>query len=329
VEGRFVKRSYREREMEEERNQGKKYKGIILVALIALFVFVVAVMILNSRKPGYHTLEDVDKNVKGAYFVRINQALVKDMIDNWMPNDLFWPTVLLDNMPNFQIGVLEVVRYNVRVLRDNLSRMRTTDKLDPDAEATFTAFSNDPYKWWFPSAESKWKLANTHLNSYYRNLATGKSRFYARADNLVELLNQYLSLMGGANTRLINAPRDILETLAVEEERGKAGPSTMVDIDIPWRRIDDNFYYAQGVAYALYESFKSVRTDFLDVITDKNSVQLVDKIVELLGRCQFEPLIVFNGDPDSIFANHSLNLSGVFNDARQKINSLTVALTQG
>jgi len=55
----------------------------------------------------------------------------------------------------------------------------------------------------------------------------------------------------------------------------------------------------------------------------------VDKILEILSRCQFEPLIVFNGDPDSIFANHSLNLSGLFNDARQKINSLTVALMQG
>ena len=232
-------------------------------------------------------------------------------------------------MPNFQIGVLEVVRYNARVLRDNLSRMRTTDKLDPDAEAAFTALSNDPYKWWFPSAESKWKLANNHLNAYYKNLIAGKSHFYPRADNLVELLNQYLSLMGGVNTRLINAPRDIKKTLAVEEDKGKTNPSTMVDIDIPWRQIDDNFYYAQGVAFALYESFNAIKMDFIDVLTDKNSVQLVDKILEVLGRCQFEPLIVFNGDPDSIFANHSLNLSGVFNDARQKINSLTVALMQG
>ena len=315
--------------MEQERKQGKKYKGIILVVLIALLVFVVVVMILNSRKPGYLVLEGVDKKVKGAHFVRTNQALVTYMTANWMPNDLFWPTVFLDNLPNFQIGVLEVVRYNVRVLRDNLSRMRTTDKLDPDAEAAFTALSNDPYKWWFPSAESKWKLANTHLAAYYRNLLSGKSHFYARADNLVELLNQYLSLMGGVNTRLINAPRDIKETLAVEEEKGKTSPTTMVDIDIPWRQIDDNFYYAQGVAYALYESFQAIRSDFIDVLTDKNSLQLVDKILEVLGRCQFEPLIVFNGDPGSIFANHSLNLSGVFNDARQKINSLTVALMQG
>ena len=84
-----------------------------------------------------------------------------------------------------------------------------------------------------------------------------------------------------------------------------------------------------GVAYALYESFRAIKTDFIDVLVDKNSVKLVDKILENLGRCIFEPLIVFNGDPDSIFANHSLNLSGVFNDARQKINSLIVALKQG
>jgi hypothetical protein len=315
--------------MEEERNRARKYRGIILVVLIALFIFVVVVMILNSRKPDPLVLQDVDKKVHGAYFVRTNLALVNYMTTNWMPNDVFWPTVFLDNMPHFQIGLLEVVRYNVRVLRDNLSRMRTTDKLDPDAEAAFTALSNDPYKWWFPSAESKWKVANTHLNSFYGNLVSGKSHFYARADNLVELLNQYLSLMGGVNTRLINAPRDIKTTLAVEEEKDQAGPKTLVDIDIPWRQIDDNFYYAQGVAYALYESFKAIRSDFIDVLTDKNSVQLVDKILEVLGRSQFEPLIVFNGDPDSIFANHSLNLSGVFNDARQKINSLTVSLMQG
>ena len=117
--------------------------------------------------------------------------------------------------------------------------------------------------------------------------------------------------------------------LASAMREGKTGPKTLVDIDIPCRQIDDNFYYAQGVAYALYESFRAIRIDFVDVLTDKNSVQLVDKILEVLGRCQFEPLIVFNGDPGSIFANHSLNLSGVFNDARQKINSLTVALMQG
>lgn len=307
----------------------RNYGLVFVVVAAALIIFSIAVMAIHSRKPGYLKLDNVDPKVMGSHFIRVNQALVKQMNEDWLPNDYLWPTALLDNMPSFQLGLLEVVRYNLRVLRDNLTRMRTTDRLDPSMEAAFTALSNDPYKWWFPSAESRWKQAYQNLNKFYPNLIAGKSRFYARADNLVELVNQYISLMGGANTRLVNAPRDIIESISLEGEKvGDSGPST-VAVEVPWTQIDDNFYYAQGIAYGLYESFRAIEDDFKDVLRDKNCIPLVRKIVELLKRCDFEPLIVFNGDPDSIFANHSLNLSGVFNDARQKMNSLTVALMQG
>jgi hypothetical protein len=313
-----------------EKKKNGKSKFFIPAILLVLFLFVVGVMFINSKKPDRITLGKLDSHVKGAAFIKTNQALIEQMYDNWLPNDIFWPTVFLDNMPNFQMGQLEVVRYNVRVLRDNLSRMRTTDKLDPSAEGAFTGLANDPYKWWFPSAENKWKMAHKNLGIFYRDLSAGKSHFYPRADNLVELLNQYASLMGGVNTRLVNAPRDMDKVLTMDEEtKDDAKAPKMVDIDIPWYQIDDNFYYAQGVAYALYESFKAIRIDFFDVLTDKNSIKLVDKILENLRRCYFEPLIVFNGDPGSIFANHSLNLSGMFNDARQKVESLIVALMQG
>ncbi len=305
-------------------------RQILYLVIPALVLLTVIVMFTNSTKPDRIRLDNVDNKIKGAAFIKTNQGLVDQIRENWLPNDLYWPTVFLDNMPNFQIGELEVVRYNVRCLRDNLSRMRTTDKLDPFAEGAFTALSNDPYKWWFPSAESKWKGASENLDAYYQDLVSGKSHFYPRADNLVELLSQYASLMGGANTRLINAPPDMDEVLAVdEEEKHSTGAAKMVDIDIPWHLIDDNFYYAQGVAYALFASFKAIRIDFIDVLKDKNSIQLVDKILEDLMRCDFEPIVVFNGNPASVFANHSLNLSGVFNDARLKVDSLIVALTQG
>lgn len=309
----------------------KPKRGLsILIVVLALLLFVVIVMALNAGKPGRIALGTLDTSVKGAAFIKANEILIKEMHQNWLPNDIFWPTVFLDNMPNFQIGVLEVLRYNIRVLRDNLTRMRTTDRLDPYVEGAFTALSNDPYKWWFPSAEGKWELAGENLANFYKALVERKSHFYPRADNLVELLNQYASLMGGVNTRLVNAPRDVQAVLALDQETGKgAEDSKMVRVDVPWHRIDDNFYYAQGVAYALYESFKAIRIDFMDVLKDKNSVRLVDKILEDLYRCHFEPLIVFNGDPGSIFANHSLNLSSVFNDARQKVYSLTISLMRG
>ena len=317
----------------DEREKGRSKKSrLVLAALIfiALLSFTVIVMVLNSRKPDPVNLTGIEIKAKGDAFIQTNVLLIEHLYDNWLPNDHFWPTIFLDNMPNFQIGELEVIRYNIRVLRDNLSRMRTTDKLDPSAEAAFTALSNDPYKWWFPSAESKWKLAHKSLEKFHRDLVAGGSHFYPRADNLVELLNQYASLMGGINTRLINAPGDVSRVLPLDDEtKGQKGDLKMVAVDIPWHEIDDNFYYAQGAAYALYASFKAIRIDFIDVLKDKNSVTLLDKILEDLRRCYFEPLIIFNGDPDSIFANHSLNLSGVFNDARQKISSLIVALMQG
>lgn len=314
----------------EERKKKKGKKTAVLILFLCLIIFCVIVMAVNSRKPERLSVDYPDGDIKGLAFIMTNQLLIEQMYTNWLPNDLFWPTAFLDNMPNFQIGELEVFRYNIRVLRDNLSRMRTTDKLDPLAEEAFTSLSNDPYKWWFPSAESKWKKASNALKLLTKNLVAGKSHFYARADNLVELLQQYASLMGGVNTRLINAPRDVNRVLAVEDTAGEERKSQkLMEVDIPWRQIDDNFYYAQGVAYALHESLKAIRIDFMDVLTDKNSVALLDKIIENLKRCDFEPLIIFNGDPASIFANHSLNLSGVFNDARQKVNSLIVALTQG
>ncbi len=317
--------------MEEKPKEKKTRRGLaVLLIILVLVIFSVVVMVVNSKKPGPIALEHTDNRGKGGVFVAVNLALIEQSYANWLPNDLFWPTALLDNMPNFQIGILEVIRYNVRVMRDNLSRMRTTDKLDPHVEGAFTALSNDPYKWWFPSAESKWKKSFENLETYYEQINSGGSQFYARADNLAELLSQYASLMGGVNTRLIHAPGDVKQTLALEEIKDDSeAPPKMVDIDIRWYQIDDNFYYAQGVAYALHETFKAIRIDFIDVLVDKNLVQLTDKIIENLKRCDFEPLIVFNGDPDSIFANHSLNLSGVFNDARQKINSLIIALQLG
>jgi hypothetical protein len=313
---------------EKQKEKEKKSNGFTIgVVILALIIFTLIVMGINSRKPDFIEPAKQETKVKGAAFIRTNQILIEQFAGNWLPNDIFWPTVLLDNMPNFQIGELEVVRYNVRVLRDSLSRMRTTDKLDARAEGAFTALSNDPYKWWFPSAEKRWKKAYNDLEMFYQGLASGKSHFYPRADNLVVLLKEYISLMGGVNTRLINAPKRKEKVIVLEEDKEKGARE--VELDLPWYEIDDNFYYAQGVAYALYESFKAIRVDFKAVLKNKNSTLLVDKILEGLKKCYFEPLFVFNGSTGSIFANHSLNLSGMFNDARQKIDSLTFALKDG
>ncbi len=48
-------------------------------------------------------------------------TITGEMSSHWLPNDVFYPTILLDNPINFQLGELEAVRYTVRVLRDKIS----------------------------------------------------------------------------------------------------------------------------------------------------------------------------------------------------------------
>ena len=259
----------------------------------------------------------------GVVFSDTLIIMVNNMLESWLPNDIIYPTIWLDNPHNFQLGQLEVVRYSTRVLRDKLSRQRTTDKIDPAADRAFTDFSNNPKLWIFPSAESKFRDGVKSLEKYRKGLEEGTSHFYPRADNLIELLDQLTSLLGGENTRLSNAPRD--RDLRLSEETAGDRYSEgerMQRVRVPWSEIDDNFYRARGVAYALRQVLVAVRWEFAEILRLKRSNELLDTVIEELALANFEPLLVLNGSRDSIFANHSLKLMATLENVRQKLINL-------
>ena len=72
-------------ERSPEKTGKKHHKGLAVWILVALLLFVVIVMAVNSLKPDVLTLEDVDRKTKGAYFIRTNQALIAQMQKNWLP----------------------------------------------------------------------------------------------------------------------------------------------------------------------------------------------------------------------------------------------------
>jgi len=304
---------------------------------MAIAAFILLLYLFNmayfSITPDVFPVTRYGDSPAGVLFAQTAGVLIEHELyghGGWTPNDLpLTPTWSLDNKPNFQLGVLETVRYTTRVLRDSLSRQRTTDAIDPDCDNAFTSLSNDPYKWVFPSAESRYAKGADHLKNYCQRLKYGTANFYPRSDNLMQLLEQYVSLLGGVNTRLLNASRtlwpgaDNATTFAAGLEKN---PSFQ---KIPWRKIDDNFYYAQGMGYALLHLFKAIRIDFAPVLKDKNAELIVDEIIASLSETYFEPLVVTNGGKDGILANHSNNLRVFLDDARQKTNSLITMLSQG
>ncbi len=267
---------------------------------------------------------------KGLTLANTLVVIGDDLFANWLPNDKIWPTILLDNPQNFQLGELEMLRYTTRVMRDKLTRLRTTDKIDEDCDEAFTLFSNDAFKWVLPSAESRFQAATERLRSYRDRLAAGQAEFYPRGDNLSELLDQYVSLLGGINTRLANAPARQRYKIS-QESAGEVDASReeqRVDTHVPWNRLDDNFYFAQGAAYVLRQVMVAIRDDFSEILETRKARPQVDSIIEVLDQAQFEPLVVLNGDVGSVLANHSMELHSLLENARQKIRNLNDMLRQ-
>lgn len=226
----------------------------------------------------------------------------------WLPNDLWaTPGAVQDNLPNFQLGVLQVLRHSARVLRDNLSRQRTSDAVHKETDQAHTAYNNDPRKWVFPSAENAFKRGNAALRRFAGELG-GSAYVYPRADNLIELLKIFISELGTVSTRLLEA-----------QDSSK----------VPWFQIDDNFYFAQGAGFAMYGVMLAIQEDFKGVLNDKNATKITELIVQSLKSSQFDPWFVSNGSKAGFLANHSNNLKVFLDDARQKMKSLESILDQG
>jgi len=231
-----------------------------------------------------------------------------DASGGWVPNDLpLSPSYFLDNITNFQLGVLQTVRHTSRVLRDNLTRQRTSDPVHKETDIAYSAFANDPRKWAFPSAEGAFGRGNAALDRFLGDLG-GQATFYPRADNLIQLLDQYISELGAVASLLLDA-----------QDSSKVG----------WFRIDDNFFYAQGVAFGMFGMMQALSVDFSQVVKDKNAEEITDLILHSLKESQFDPWLVTNGDKDGLVANHSNNLKVFLDETRQKMKSLVSILDQG
>ncbi len=302
-----------------------------LSGLLAFLLLLLGVMVYEYRFPDFFELQHKEGDRPGVHFTETLVTMTGDMKDRWLPNDIFWPSILLDNPQNFQMGELEVVRYSTRVLRDNLSRLRTTDNIDKAADRAYTAFSNDPTKWIWPSAESKWEEGYKALVAYRANLESGKSKFYPRADNLVELLDQYISLLGGVTTRLSNIPSDMDGERLTEETAGDPNfeGEKYVRIQVNWWEIDNEFYYAQGVAFGLRQMLLAVETDSKEILQLKKATELLENILFILEHTQWEPkYMVMNCAPGSWVPcqNDPMMLGSRLQDVRQKLSSIVQML---
>ncbi len=248
----------------------------------------------------------------GAIFASTLAAIMDHELHTsfgWRPNDFFlWgPKVAADNNADRQLGIIMAVRETTRVFKDHLTKV-SSNQYDRNLVIADTDFRNDAERWILPSAESKYEDGIRHLRAYVAGLQTSPEKsaeLNQRSVELVRLFQAWTDLLGDAHARLYSTRRD------------DGTPIRLWD-------CDHLFYHAQGYAHVVYHMMRAVKREYeVQIKGDPVLARLFDEATEALGKAAvMKPLIVFNGAPDGIFANHRRNLDTYISEARQKMYSI-------
>ena len=268
--------------------------------------------------------------------IRVGETLL-DKRGGYLTNDKFPPGLWLDNMPNWEKGVLTQIRDLSRAVRNDFSRSQSQSKEDPDVVEAVEKFFSESNSWLFPPTERRYREGIAALYRYQDRLtgaAQPEAQFYARADNLREWLAEVEKRLGSMSRRLGNsvATSVINEELAGDPsaEAARQQPDT-IDVRTPWLEIDDVFFEARGTAWALLHFFRAVEFDFSQVLADKNAEASVRQIIREL-ESSLDPMrwpVVLNGGGYGLTANHSLVMANYLARANAAVINLRELLDQG
>ena len=268
--------------------------------------------------------------------IRVAETLL-DKRGGYLTNDKMPPGLWLDNMPNWEKGVLTQVRDLSRVIRNDYSRSQSQSQEDVDVVLAVEKFFSESNSWFFPPTERRYREGIDALYRYQDRL-TGveqpEAQFYARADNLREWLAEVEKRLGSMSRRLGNsvATSVINEELAGDPaaESAQMQPDT-INVRTPWLEIDDVFFEARGTAWALLHFFRAAEFDFAQVLADKNAEASVRQIIREL-EASLEPLrspMIMNGGGYGLTANHSLVMANYLARANAAVINLRELLDQG
>ena len=242
----------------------------------------------------------------GAAFGTAASAVIANELEGgtgWRSNDLFFwgPWLMADNNASRQLGILQAMRETVRVFKDHLTKV-SSDDYDANLVAADNLLRNDPEKWAFPSAESRYEEAVAKLNAYVAGLSTEPpvSRpINARNSELMRLVQSWSDLLGAVHAELLTDK-------------------------IAWFGIDDAFYHATGVCHAIAHMIPAVAVEYGREFSQRPILaELLAETEAPLALCgSMKPVIVLNGGDTSLLANQRRNLDAYVTEARQKLYSI-------
>lgn len=223
----------------------------------------------------------------GTLAFLINREIDKKM---WTPNlPAAFPAYVLDNMPNFQIGIMTAVRDSAGTMRNFVNKTPEQQKHIKKAEELLRY---SPYIWLTakkgkvglaPSANAQYRKARIELLKY-----NDEDFILYQAD-----FETYLTRLSGALRRLIQK----------NDSRIIEHSSSLLDT-----KADDVFYMTRGYAFASWQIALAIGFDFKKLIVQYDVYNEWTYLLSSLQKAaEFKPLYVRNGKLGGIFgANHLL-----------------------
>ena len=324
-------------------------RKILIAVPIALIVICLGMMWWYNNEPDLfdpielaknHALEHNHAEVTGTITTSTLIEVADVMLNKrggYLSNDIMPPWVFLDNVPNWEFGVLTQIRDLARVMRNDFSRSQTQSTEDIDLMEADPLFHYPNDRWFPPDTEGRYEKAIDRLEAYLVRLSDPtqpNAQFYARADNLVGWLGLVEKRLGSLSQRLsASVGQDRLNTDLSGDSAATQSTATPGEMDVKtsWFQIDDVFYETRGTSWALIHFLKAMEVDFHDVLTKKNAVVSFRQIIRELESTQdsLHAPMVLNGDKFGAFANHSLVMANYISRANAAIMDLRYLLQEG
>ena len=328
-------------------------RKLILGVLGVIVIINSALAFYWSREPDMFNVEeaalkraggDANRLVPGYITAATLTEVANTLINKpggYLSNDVMPPSVFLDNMPNWEWGVLVQVRDLARILRNDMSRSQSQSAEDPDLAIADPRFHFDNNSWIFPSTENEYSVALEALNRYLNRLVEQNGQFFPRADNLRTWLQQVSQRLGDLSNRLsASVPQaeaqlyeigDITPTAGNKSQPESQPESKKRRKSTPWFQIDDIFFEARGATWALRHFLTAIAVDFEPVLQKKNAEASFRQVINYLKATQqpiWSPLIL-SGRGFGMWANHSLAMASYISRANAGIIDLVNLLVQG
>jgi len=294
--------------------------AIVLGAAVALY-YPVGMIVL-------HTIDDnprfeADPSLpSGSRAVAMAAALIAREVDThaWVANDpFFMPGWLLDNMGNYQTGLVAGLARVIGEINDQVTRGRGPARPDPDLDRAAGLLRYPANVWIFDlgaaasqaaasqtaSSDLQYRTARRALLAFNERLAARPAALERRPEALAALVERIAADLDAAAGRIEQH---------LEERSGN-----LIDL-----QADDLFYETKGRLYAYAMMLRELGKDFERAVAEREAGRLFAQALATLAVAGgLQPWVVMNGAPDSQFMPSHLAQQGfMVLRARNKLGEL-------